>query len=73
MKVTNKNGKETDVSFIDDLWHLGMWLKESGVDAPMVMNRTQGEGDPRYLDAGEAVLKVWHQAHAMRDHIQREG
>ena len=57
--ATNQNGVEIDITTIHDLWHIAKGIK----DGTKLAKDCQGL-------AGEMVLDVWHQAHAMRDEIR---
>ena len=64
-EIDNGNGVMIDIGHIHDLWHLIEWLEEQEytVFNPLTLTK---------VNAGEAVKEVWHQAHAMKNHIEEQ-
>ena len=63
--ITHHDGKRLDVTHgtIPDLWHLGMWLKDSSTHRLIIM-----DGDER-ARWGQLVLDCWHLAHQLVDEL----
>jgi hypothetical protein len=49
---------------IPDLWHIAKYL-QNDPNKTAVYSTASGE----WIDSGDAVLEVWHLAHALKRHI----